>query len=134
MCKYNYFTVRDLIKSTTASHRGINNQPNAKVRKELKSTARKVNLISFVAHLKGANIWVTSGYRCKKVNELVGGVENSLHMKGRAVDFIVSNDKLKHELFKSLTDPVMYKILGICEIVEHEHFIHVGFKKKHTEN
>lgn len=30
---------------------------------------------------------ITSGYRCQRVNELVGGVDNSQHMKGRAVDF-----------------------------------------------
>ena len=30
---------------------------------------------------------ITSGYRCEKLNKLVGGVKNSQHMKGEAVDF-----------------------------------------------
>lgn len=32
-------------------------------------------------------IIVTSGYRCERLNKLVGGVDNSQHMKGEAVDF-----------------------------------------------
>lgn len=30
---------------------------------------------------------ITSGYRCERLNKLVGGVDNSQHMKGEAVDF-----------------------------------------------
>lgn len=30
---------------------------------------------------------ITSGYRCEKLNKLVGGVDNSQHRKGEAVDF-----------------------------------------------
>lgn len=30
---------------------------------------------------------ITSGYRCERLNKLVGGAANSQHMKGEAVDF-----------------------------------------------
>lgn len=30
---------------------------------------------------------ITSGYRCERLNKLVGGVDNSQHRKGEAVDF-----------------------------------------------
>ena len=41
----------------------------------------------------GKPLYITSGYRCKKHNDAVGGVSNSLHMKGQAADFVVSGVK-----------------------------------------
>jgi len=38
-------------------------------------------------------ITVTSGYRCKKHNEKVGGSKNSLHMENKAADIVVSGLK-----------------------------------------
>ena len=39
--------------------------------------------------LVGGPIYITSGYRCPKHNKAVGGVPNSLHMKGWAADVTV---------------------------------------------
>lgn len=129
MCKCNYFTVEDLIRSTTATLQGVDNQPSEEIRKELEMTARKLNFIAIIVHIKGATMKVTSGYRCPRLNELVGGVKTSLHMKGRAVDFMVSDDKVKHELFKSLKCEEVRKTLGVCEVIEYTNFMHVGFSK-----
>lgn len=129
MCECNYFTVEDLIRSTTASKQGIDNQPSATIQKELEMTVHKLNFIAIIVHIKGATMRVTSGYRCKRLNELVGGVKTSLHMQGRAVDFVVLDDKVKHDLYVSLTHPVVRKTLGICEVIEYTNFIHVGFSR-----
>ena len=130
MC--NYFTMDDLVKSHTASVQGINNQPSMKVKKELDVTVCKLNLISVFAHLKGATIRVTSGYRCPRLNELVGGVKSSLHMQGRAVDLIVSDDKVRRDLCAFLKDTTIRTALGICEIIEYSTFLHVGFSRSTT--
>lgn len=122
-----YFTITDLIKSITAERLKIDNWPNDEVRKELEITACKVNLISLIAHAYGATIRVTSGYRCKRLNQAVGGVKNSLHMQGRAVDFVVSDIEVKHKLHDALTEEACLKLLGICELIEYPSFIHVGF-------
>lgn len=133
MCASNYFTIVDLIKSTTADRLKIDNQPSDEVRKELEITACKVNLISLIAHAYGATIRVTSGYRCKRLNQAVGGVKNSLHMQGRAVDFVVSNTEAKHKLHDALTEEACIKLLGICELIEYPSFIHVGFLRLSLE-
>lgn len=127
MCTANYFTIVDLIRSTTAERLKIENQPSDEVRKELEITACKVNLISLMAHMCGATIRVTSGYRCKRLNQAVGGVSNSLHMQGRAVDFVVSDTESKHKLHETLSEEACIKLLGICELIEYPSFIHVGF-------
>lgn len=127
MSTENYFTIVDLLKSTTAERMKIDNQPNDEVRQELEITACKLNLISLLAHAYGATIRVTSGYRCKRLNQAVGGVKNSLHMQGRAVDFVVSNIEAKHKLHDALKEEACLKLLGICELIEYPSFIHVGF-------
>lgn len=127
MCTSNYFTIVDLMKSTTAERLKIDNQPSDEVKEELRITVCRLNLISLIAHAYGASIRVTSGYRCKRLNAAVGGVPNSLHMQGRAVDFVVSDDEIKHKLHDALKEEVCIKTLGICELIEYPSFIHVGF-------
>ena len=45
------------------------------------------NLLDRIRERFAVPMIITSGYRCEKVNKLVGGVDNSQHMKGEAVDF-----------------------------------------------
>lgn len=127
MNEYNYFTVDDLIKSHTARLRQIDNQPSDEVRKELEMTACKLNVIGLYAHMMGATIQVTSGYRCEELNKIVGGVKTSLHMQGRAADFVVSDNKIKHVLYESLASQEARERLRICELIEHKTYIHIGF-------
>lgn len=127
MSTANYFTIVDLLKSTTAERLKIINRPSDEVRKELEVTVCKLNFISVLAHAYGATIRVTSGYRCKELNAAVGGVRNSLHMYGQAVDFTVSDAEAKHKLHDALKEDACLKLLGICELIEYPSFMHVGF-------
>lgn len=45
------------------------------------------NLLDPIRERFAVPVIVTSGYRCERLNKLVGGVDNSQHMKGEAVDF-----------------------------------------------
>lgn len=45
------------------------------------------NLLDPIRERFAVPMIITSGYRCERVNRLVGGVDNSQHMKGEAVDF-----------------------------------------------
>ena len=127
MNEYVFFTADDLIKSHTARLRQIDNQPSVEIRKELEMTACKLNVIGLYAHMMGVTINVTSGYRCEELNKVVGGVKTSLHTQGRAVDFVVSDNKVKHELYESLASQEARERLRICELIEHKSFIHIGF-------
>lgn len=133
MSTCNYFTIVDLLKSTTAERLKIDNQPSDEVREELEITVCRLNIISVIAHAYGATIRVTSGYRCRRLNAAVGGVSNSLHVQGRAVDFVVSDIEVKRKLHDALKEEACIKLLGICELIEYPSFIHVGFLRHSLE-
>ena len=77
-----YFTLEEL---TATSVRGINNTPPPDVIEVIKNTAY---IMDEVRTFLGHPVLVTSGYRCPRLNEIVGGSPNSAHMTGHAVDFI----------------------------------------------
>jgi len=55
---------------------------------ECDSTLYDTDLVSYLDHLDDlfGMITITSGYRCKKHNNAVGGEPGSFHMKGQAAD------------------------------------------------
>jgi uncharacterized protein YcbK (DUF882 family) len=56
---------------------------------EVMYTPKVVNTLDHLADHFKRDVVVTSGFRCAKRNKEVGGVDDSLHMTGQAVDFIV---------------------------------------------
>lgn len=79
------FTLEELTLSQTASRLGLDNTPPPEVLEHLKSTAVRMEA---VRALLMRPILVSSGYRSQQVNAAVGGVANSAHCQGWAVDFI----------------------------------------------
>lgn len=77
-----HFTLQEL---TVTSHRNIDNTPPPETVDKLRATARG---LEHVRLLLGAPVLVTSGYRCPDLNDLVGGSQNSQHMRGEAADFV----------------------------------------------
>ncbi|KUK13735.1 MAG: DUF882 domain-containing protein [Synergistetes bacterium] len=57
----------------------------------------------------GMPLRVTSGYRCEKHNKEVGGAENSLHLRGRAVDIAVKEED--QGKFLTLAKLVGFKVI-----------------------
>ena len=84
-----YFTFRELMHSNVALSNDIANDPprgeEAKIYLNLKILVD--NLLDPIRERFAVPMIITSGYRCERVNKLVGGVDNSQHMKGKAVDF-----------------------------------------------
>jgi hypothetical protein len=53
------------------------------------------NVLQPLRDAMGESIKIGSGYRCPQLNKAVGGVSNSQHMKGEAVDLCIDGDKKK---------------------------------------
>lgn len=78
------FSIKELCHSDIATKEGINNTPSIEVCDNL------LNLIFYVLQplrnkIQRAII-CSSGFRCKALNKKVGGVANSQHLSGMAVD------------------------------------------------
>lgn len=79
------FSFSEFEHSKTAVEKGIDNSiPSETVKKSI--TALVKNVLQPLRDGLGASLVVDSGYRCKELNELVGGVETSQHRKGEAAD------------------------------------------------
>lgn len=86
-----YFTVQELCKSNTAIKYKIDNTPSDTIVMHLNQ------LIVFLNGLRkawGSAIWVNSGYRCPKLNTLVGGSSTSAHLNGYAADLWPGNGNI----------------------------------------
>lgn len=84
-----YFTLSELMYSTVALQNDILNLPPYSEAGEIyfNLTVLVDNLLDRIRERFAVPMIVTSGYRCERLNKLVGGVDNSQHMKGEAVDF-----------------------------------------------
>lgn len=81
-----YFTIHELTQTT----HGLN-VPNDVQIKNLKLLVEKV-LDPAREELK-APIRITSGFRTKEINEIIGGAKNSQHVNGQAADLVCYDNK-----------------------------------------
>ena len=87
-----YFSLKELIASTEAYKRKIDNTPGEEEKEHLEE------LMEFMDGIRstwGSAIIVTSGYRCPELNEAIGGSKKSAHQTGYAVDCVPANNKKK---------------------------------------
>lgn len=80
-----HFTLEEFTRSDTAVRLGIDNTPSTEIIENLKNTAAGLERVRSV--LKVA-MFVTSGYRCIKLNIARKGSKTSQHVKGEAIDFV----------------------------------------------
>ncbi len=81
-----YFSLDELCASATALREGIDNRPSKCAYHLLHVLVDQ--LLDPIREAWGEPIVVSSGYRCKELNTLIGGVKNSHHMLGCAADLI----------------------------------------------
>lgn len=78
-----YFTLAEMLKSETAEKNQINNTPSAEVEQNIEEL---LGVLDDLREFYGKPIRITSGYRCTKLNKLVGGSPTSAHVIGCAAD------------------------------------------------
>jgi zinc D-Ala-D-Ala carboxypeptidase len=107
-----HFTLAELSFSSTAAAKGIANEPDAAAVAALKALCTAV--LDPVRDALGRPIKVNSGFRGPVLNKLVGGVADSQHVFGQAVDIQCPGIAVL-ELFKTIVrlglpyDQVIYE-------------------------
>lgn len=122
--KKSYFTVEEISRSEIANKSNIKNIPN---RLELHNIETiTIPQMNIIREFLGVPIIVNSGYRCKELNRKVGGVYNSKHLEGLAVDGIPKGLNLR-ECWEKLRDSKYASVIDQCILYEKKGFIHFGF-------
>ena len=124
-----YFTINELTKSTTAIKRHIDNTPSKEIERSLTALVEKV--LDPLREAYGKPIIVTSGYRCPKLNAIVGSTPSSQHVKGEAADIKTIEDTPEEN--KKLYDLIVKLKLPFDQLInEHNYdWVHVSFGARH---
>ena len=93
-----HFSISELTSSATALREGIDNRPSKCAYHLLHVLVDQ--LLDPIREAWGEPIVVSSGYRCKELNALVGGAKNSHHLLGCAADIIAGNRADHRKLFR----------------------------------
>ncbi len=117
------FAINELTYSVTAQANNIDNRPSVEVINNLKALCEHV--LQPLRDYLGCPVIVTSGYRCYKLNEKVGGVRNSQHLKGEAADFICPSKNLKN-VFNWMKNNLVFDQL-LYEFSSKDVWIHVSY-------
>lgn len=121
-----WFTLEEMLTSSTARQRSIENLPSFEI------VARLSVLAEFLDGIReawGSAIRVSSGFRCPKLNEAVGGVPNSCHQYGWAADLQPVNGKFK-EFKKFIVEYLKDKMFdeAILESNKKTEWVHIQIR------
>lgn len=125
------FTMSELLYSDEAKRHGINNIPNDK--QILDNLLILITeCLQPIRNYIGKPIRITSGYRCKTLNELptINGARNSQHLTGQAADIVISGMTPKQVIDKIIASGVEYDQL----INEYNLWTHISYNKGHNRN
>ena len=93
------FSLEELIESSSARRLGIDEQFNPSKEVIQNLTLLTKHILQPLREAIGHSIRVTSGYRCLKINKLIGGAKNSEHVFGKAADIqLIINGKNRNQL------------------------------------
>ncbi|MEI7456588.1 MAG: D-Ala-D-Ala carboxypeptidase family metallohydrolase [Nitrosomonadales bacterium] len=107
-----HFTLEELTHSQQAVRAKIDNTPDSTV---LFGLTQIANMLEEVRQLLAHPIQISSGFRCTKLNTLIGGKKNSQHVLGLAVDFICPGYGTPKEICQTLLASGLKFDQLICE-------------------
>lgn len=90
------FILYEFVRSGVAIEKHIDNNPLAAEREALANLCS--NILEPLRKAFGP-IVISSGYRCQRLNKLVGGADNSQHCRGEAADIVACSPERLHHYF-----------------------------------
>lgn len=121
------FYLSEFVDSNTALRRGIDNTPPDYAVNNLRKVAL---LLQAIRNKVGQPIVITSGYRCDKLNQAVGGSRNSDHMRGSAADIICPRFGTPRELARKIIDSG----IPFGQLIWEGDWVHISIEPKDAVN
>lgn len=124
------FSLEEMLRSDTAKRCGITNKPKAEEETEVVENLKAlcVEVLQPLRDFLGKPVVVSSGYRCRELNEKVGGVSNSQHLTGEAADIRVKDRHELIEIMRFIMDETVFDQL-IREKSATGEWVHVSYKR-----
>lgn len=120
-----YFTIEELCYSATAEAAGVVNEPTEEIESRLRVLTDEC--LDLIREEYGKPITVSSGYRCKTLNRLVGGKENSQHINGEAADLVGKSENETRKIFETAKHVGVYDQL-LYERSRGKVWVHISHK------
>ena len=131
----NNLSLSEVIKSSTAIKNNIPNEPTKQHLQNLIILAE--NVFQPIREHFVRPIYISSGYRSKELNKLIGGASRSQHSKGEAID--IDNDHRNsvsnREIFDYIKDNLEFdQLIFEAGTKEDPAWVHVSFRKGMNRN
>lgn len=121
------FTLEELTASATAKAKGIRNNPGQTDIVNLCGLVH--NVLQPLRDAMGHPIKIGSGYRSLALNQAVGGVKNSQHMRGEAADLCIDGDIQKgKQWFNWIKTHCEFDQLIFEHNAKGNYWVHVSFR------
>jgi hypothetical protein len=128
-----HFELREFTASATARKYGIENIPTPEAKANLRSLC--VNTLEPLREEINLPVVITSGYRCKAVNERITHHSAiSQHMSGRAADFYIGENpsspsglSRRERLIKAFRLIITSDKIDYDQVILYPTFIHVSY-------
>ena len=121
------FTLEELCASSTAKANGISNNPGQTDIVNLCALVH--NVLQPLRFAMNEPIKIGSGFRSYALNKAVGGVSNSQHMKGQAVDLCIDGDIQKGKAwFKWIKNNCQFDQLIWEHNSKGSYWVHVSYR------
>lgn len=120
-----HFYMGEFIYSAVAVEAALDNTPPPEAQAAIRNLVEK--LLEPLRRSFGAAIQISSGFRCSELNKLVGGVADSQHLTGEAVDIYTFGSSRLLEVLESSR-------LDFDQVIfyRRRNFMHLSLKCKGT--
>lgn len=128
-----HFKLSEFVSSATATKQGIENNPSPEAVENLRLLS--IHTLEPLREALGLPIVITSGYRCKALNDLIAHhSQRSQHMKGQAADLLVQGSKFQVQgasprelLIKAFKTIITSPEIDYDQLIIYPTFIHVSY-------
>lgn len=127
-CLSKHFKLEEFINSPTANKLKIDNTPTDEIINNLLEVAE---LLEIIRNKYNHPIIITSGYRCKKLNDAVKGSKTSQHVKGQAADIISVNNK---DLFMLIEQMIIKGQIKVGQLIDEKNYRWIHISTPHLNN